>query len=86
MLGCLFCLDYFLTLFMLAPLRCLMVLIRWKSCSNKRQDLLKGILVLVSCWILYFVNPSKLYHLVRGQSIFKLYVIYNVIEVSDLRN
>ena len=30
-----------------------------------------------------YVDTSALYHIVRGQSVIKLYVIYNMLEVRD---
>ena len=35
------------------------------------------------CWVLLtYVDVSVLYHTVRGQSVIKLYVIYNMLEVQ----
>ena len=39
----------------------------------------------MACWLLLtHVDFSVLYHTVRGQSVIKLYVIYNMLEVSNL--
>lgn len=41
--------------------------------------------ILVACWLLLtHVDFSVLYHTVRGQSVIKLYVIYNMLEVKNL--
>lgn len=41
--------------------------------------------ILVICWVLLtYVDVSVLYHTVRGQSVIKLYVIYNMLEVQFL--
>ena len=39
----------------------------------------------MACWLLLtHVDFSVLYHTVRGQSVIKLYVIYNMLEVNKL--
>ena len=39
----------------------------------------------MACWLLLtHVDFSVLYHTVRGQSVIKLYVIYNMLEVNSL--
>lgn len=50
---------------------------------SHKSDLLKGLLILLSCLLLMQLDPSRMYHNIRGQSAMKLYVIYNVLEVSD---
>ncbi|XP_044001282.1 protein TAPT1 homolog isoform X2 [Aphidius gifuensis] len=46
-------------------------------------DLLKGFIVL-GCWIAIFkVDTSMMYHLVKSQSVIKLYIFYNMLEVGD---
>ncbi|XP_054016110.1 protein TAPT1 homolog [Hylaeus anthracinus] len=46
-------------------------------------DLLKGILV-ISCWAATWkVDTSMMYHLVKSQSVIKLYIFYNMLEVGD---
>ena len=38
--------------------------------------------IILTCWLLLtYVDVSVLYHTVRGQSVIKLYVIYNMLEV-----
>lgn len=42
--------------------------------------------ILVTCWLfLTHVDFSVLYHTVRGQSVIKLYVIYNMLEVQLIK-
>jgi hypothetical protein len=48
-----------------------------------KADLLKGLLILLSCFLLMKLDPSRMYHNIRGQAAIKLYVIYNVLEVAD---
>ncbi|KAK6346580.1 hypothetical protein TWF696_006702 [Orbilia brochopaga] len=50
---------------------------------NHKADLLKGAVVIFSCWILMEFDASRMYHSIRGQNAIKLYVIYSVLEVSD---
>lgn len=46
-------------------------------------DLLKGLLVL-SCWVATWkVDTSIIYHMVKSQSVIKLYIFFNILEVAD---
>ncbi|XP_011309618.1 protein TAPT1 homolog isoform X3 [Fopius arisanus] len=46
-------------------------------------DLLKGVVV-VGCWAATSkVDTSMMYHLVKSQSVIKLYIFYNMLEVGD---
>ena len=46
-------------------------------------DLLKGIVV-IGCWVATWkVDTSMMYHLVKSQSVIKLYIFYNMLEVGD---
>ncbi len=49
---------------------------------EQKADLLKGFLLILSCTILMHFDASRMYHGIRGQAAIKLYVIYNVLEVS----
>lgn len=49
---------------------------------DHKADILKGLLVLFSCSVLMYFDASRMYHSIRGQAAIKLYVIYNVLEVS----
>ncbi|KAI9660303.1 MAG: hypothetical protein M1829_006505 [Trizodia sp. TS-e1964] len=51
--------------------------------SSHKADLLKGLVVLFTCLILTRFDASRMYHGIKGQAAIKLYVIYNVLEVSD---
>ncbi|KAL9127128.1 MAG: hypothetical protein Q9217_003936 [Psora testacea] len=50
---------------------------------DHKADILKGLLILLSCIILMYFDASRMYHGIRGQAAIKLYVIYNVLEVCD---
>lgn len=50
---------------------------------DHKADILKGLLILLTCSILMYFDASRMYHGIRGQAAIKLYVIYNVLEVCD---
>ncbi|KAL2822031.1 eukaryotic membrane protein family-domain-containing protein [Aspergillus granulosus] len=50
---------------------------------DDKADILKGLLMIVTCTVLMYFDASRMYHWIRGQAAIKLYVIYNVLEVSD---
>ena len=50
---------------------------------NHKADILKGFLIGLTCMIMMYFDPSRMYHGIRGQAAIKLYVIYNVLEVCD---
>lgn len=50
---------------------------------DHKADILKGLLIIISCVILMHFDASRMYHGIRGQAAIKLYVIYNVLEVCD---
>jgi len=51
--------------------------------ASHKADLLKGLLIVLSCLLMMRFDPSRMYHDIRGQAAIKLYVIFNVLEVSD---
>jgi putative membrane protein DUF747 len=51
--------------------------------SRHKADLLQGAVILFSCLFLMRLDASRMYHVIRGQDAIKLYVIYNVLEVSS---
>lgn len=44
-------------------------------------DILKGVILVVCYFMMHYVDYSMMYHLIRGQSVIKLYIIYNMLEV-----
>lgn len=50
---------------------------------DDKADILKGLLMITTCAVLMRFDASRMYHWIRGQAAIKLYVIYNVLEVSD---
>ncbi|XP_062332110.1 transmembrane anterior posterior transformation protein 1 homolog isoform X3 [Osmerus eperlanus] len=60
----------------------------WKSGSRLLQpaqvcDVLKGLILLLCYSMMHYVDYSMMYHMIRGQSVIKLYIIYNMLEVAD---
>lgn len=46
-------------------------------------DLLKGTLWIIVCFALLYADTNMLYHLIKSQSIIKLYMFYNMLEIGD---
>ena len=79
-------------------LACLSVLVRYPLTffglgSSQRQgrllhpaeiiDLLKYVIIGSCCYAMSYVDTSMLYHMIKSQSVIKLYLMYNMIEVAD---
>ncbi|KAL2077630.1 hypothetical protein ACEWY4_027134 [Coilia grayii] len=93
--GFFLCLDAFLYVFTLLPLRTFLALLRFLTipCCGlggarllqpaQVCDLLKGLIMILCFCMMHYVDYSMMYHLIRGQSVIKLYIIYNMLEVAD---
>ncbi|XP_048219909.1 transmembrane anterior posterior transformation protein 1 homolog [Perognathus longimembris pacificus] len=93
--GIFLCLDAFLYVFTLLPLRVCLALFRLLTlpCYGLRDrrllqpaqvcDILKGVILVICYFMMHYVDYSMMYHLIRGQSVIKLYIIYNMLEVAD---
>ncbi|XP_041122342.1 transmembrane anterior posterior transformation protein 1 homolog isoform X2 [Polyodon spathula] len=93
--GFFLCLDAFLYVFTLLPLRAILALIRLITlpCCGLNGtrllqpaqvcDVLKGFIMVICYFMMHYVDYSMMYHLIRGQSVIKLYIIYNMLEVAD---
>lgn len=46
-------------------------------------DLLKGFLLIVCTILMCYIDTNMMYHLVKSQSVMKLYIFYNMLEVGD---
>jgi len=46
-------------------------------------DIMKVSIILVCCYAMSYVDTSMLYHMIKSQSVIKLYLMYNMIEVAD---
>uniref|UniRef100_A0A8C6WYJ6 Transmembrane anterior posterior transformation 1a n=1 Tax=Neogobius melanostomus TaxID=47308 RepID=A0A8C6WYJ6_9GOBI len=93
--GFFLCMDAFLYAFTLLPLRVLLAALRLLTLpccgfSGTRLlqpaqvcDVLKA-LILVLCYsMMHYLDYAMIYHLIRGQSVIKLYLIFNMLEVAD---
>ncbi|XP_074529385.1 transmembrane anterior posterior transformation protein 1 homolog isoform X2 [Halichoeres trimaculatus] len=93
--GLFLCVDAFLYVFTLLPLRVLLAMLRLLTLpccgfSGSRLlqpaqvcDVLKGLILVLCFSMMHYVDYSMMYHLIRGQSVIKLYIIYNMLEVAD---
>ncbi|XP_041652857.1 transmembrane anterior posterior transformation protein 1 homolog isoform X2 [Cheilinus undulatus] len=104
--GLFLCVDAFLYVFTLLPLRVLLAVLRLltlpccgfraRTCPYCRRssgsrllqpaqvcDVLKGLILVLCFSMMHYVDYSMMYHLIRGQSVIKLYIIYNMLEVAD---
>lgn len=93
--GFFLCLDTFLYVFTLLPLRVILALLRLLTlpcCGHSGSrllqpaqvcDVLKGFIMVLCYFMMSYVDYSMMYHLIRGQSVIKLYIIYNMLEVAD---
>lgn len=46
-------------------------------------DLLKGLMVLVCCYLMGYIDTSVCYHIIKTQSTIKLYLFFNMLEIAD---
>ncbi|XP_039282241.1 protein TAPT1 homolog [Nilaparvata lugens] len=92
------CADSFLFVYTFLPMRFLiafwaLITRPITTCFRKKSqtylkpaeicDLLKvSILIIASC-MLFYVDTSMVYHLIKSQSVIKLYIFYNMLEVGD---
>ncbi|KAL0224528.1 hypothetical protein P9112_003918 [Eukaryota sp. TZLM1-RC] len=89
--GLLICLDVFLYMFTILPLR----IFTWcfsflpfkvpfvRSSESYSHDITAGLLFLVGSLTALSWDISSVYHAVRGQNLLKLYSIYQLIEIVD---
>ncbi|CAH8386531.1 unnamed protein product [Eruca vesicaria subsp. sativa] len=89
-IGFFVCVNSFLSLLAVMPIRVMLVV--WGAFKNRQfrrpssSELsdLACFLVLASCTILLGrTDISLIYHMIRGQSTIKLYVVYNILEIFD---
>lgn len=46
-------------------------------------ELIKGCIIILGVWLFTWVDLSVVYHFLRGQAVVKLYIMFNMLEVSD---
>ncbi|KAJ7398558.1 Transmembrane anterior posterior transformation protein 1 like protein [Pitangus sulphuratus] len=95
--GIFLCLDAFLYVFTLLPLRVFLAMFRFITlpCYGLRDrrllqpaqvcDILKGVILVICYFMMHYVDYSMMYHLIRGQSVIKLYIIYNMLEFVEIK-
>lgn len=44
-------------------------------------DLMKGVIVICGVFLMSYVDTSMLYHIIKSQSVIKLYIFFNMLEV-----
>jgi hypothetical protein len=90
--GYLICLDSFLYLFTILPLRIVLTLLALlkrvlfggaRLNTTQKMDLLKGALLIVCSYLIMEVDASRLYHSIRGQTVIKLHVIFGSLEILE---
>ena len=47
----------------------------------EKIDLLKGLIIGVCAYAMTHIDTSMMYHLIKSQSVIKLYLFYNMLEV-----
>ncbi|CAI5510569.1 unnamed protein product [Closterium sp. Naga37s-1] len=91
-MGYLVCLDSFLSLLAILPIRLFLLLLRlllapWRGRLHLGVDDIadvgKGVIIVCGVLALQQADVSLIYHWIRGQNILKLVVVYNVLEVMD---
>ncbi|KAL3635918.1 hypothetical protein CASFOL_020465 [Castilleja foliolosa] len=84
------CFDSFLSLLTIMPTRIIMILWRilrirqFKRLSSAElSDIGCFVVLVIGVTVLQQADISLIYHMIRGQGIIKLYVVYNILEVFD---
>jgi hypothetical protein len=49
----------------------------------EKIDLLKGLIIGVCAYAMTHIDTSMMYHLIKSQSVIKLYLFYNMLEVEN---
>eukprot|EP00250_Pteridium_aquilinum_P016533 c23145_g1_i1 orf=80-2626(+) len=85
------CLDSFLSLLTVTPVR--IVVFLWRFFAKRRQfgrlradelsDLGSLLVLMAGVTLLQQADISYIYHMIRSQATIKLYVVYNVLEIFD---
>lgn len=87
--GLLVCLNSFLTLFTLAPLKVCILAYKSLTGPNRLHLVKRDIITLALIWVsvgflsVPYLDILRMYHDVRGQAHIKLYVMFGVLEVGD---
>ena len=84
----LLCADQFCNVFIVLPIRLVLMplIVPYNKCKvtpRHQHDMIKSIIIASSLLLLYTVHMSRIYHYIRGQNTLKLYVIYNMLQITD---
>lgn len=87
------CADAFLYVFTFLPMRCLISLrncVRGYICNtpvylkpSDKCELLKIVILLICSALFMYIDTNVLYHVIKSQSVIKLYIFFNMLEVGD---
>ncbi|KAK7571123.1 hypothetical protein V9T40_014727 [Parthenolecanium corni] len=92
------CADSFLFIYTFLPLRFLLALFgfcsriffsaigyKYKKWLKPAEicDLLKVSILVICSFMMSYIDTSVIYHLIKSQSVIKLYIFYNMLEVGD---
>lgn len=93
------CTDSFLFVYTVLPMRVILAFWRlvtrpFSKCFGDRRntriltsaeicDLLKAVILIICSMIMFSVDTNMLYHLIKSQSVIKLYIFFNMLEVGD---
>ena len=47
-------------------------------------DVLKGLIIAVCVYAMTYIDTSMMYHIIKSQSVIKLYLFYNMLEVRSI--
>jgi len=51
--------------------------------TTRQYDLMRGLLLVIGCYVLHLLNMSRVYHYIRMQNTIKLYVLTSMMEIID---
>lgn len=46
-------------------------------------DIYKGLMLVICTYLMFYIDINMMYHLIKSQSVIKLYIFYNMLEVGD---
>ncbi|SCV03992.1 LAMI_0H12574g1_1 [Lachancea mirantina] len=76
-------LDCFLHYLTVVPVRIVYALTRKKGLQRTRKELTMLILIVLAACGLSHMNTSRVYHVIKGQSAIKLYMMFGVLDMCD---
>lgn len=58
---------------------------KYKSLLSPAEicDLLKAVILISCSMLMFYIDTNMMYHLIKSQSVIKLYIFYNMLEVGD---